>query len=168
MTKIPQNYSDLKGKVDKNTTDYGTLKAGVDKNTKNYETLNKKIDNIKPGTGLPAGDYVKKTDYDKDKGTYVKKTDYAADKNKLLSTDEYEKDKRDELALKKDLTGYTKKDELNTSVSTFLKSADVNNPLRGYVEQKNFKICHYHIFKIRMVQITLFVITQKSHTLMIR
>ena len=82
---------------------------------------------------------MKKTDYDKDKNDYVKKTDYVSDKNKLLSTDEYEKDKRDELALKKDLTGYTKKDELNTSVSTFLKSADSNNPLKGYVEQKNFR-----------------------------
>ena len=61
------------------------------------------------------------------------------DKTKLLSTGEYEKDKRDELALKKDLVGYTKKDELNTSVSTFLKSADSNNPLKGYVEQKNVR-----------------------------
>ena len=109
MTKILQIIRSLKGQVDKNTTDYGTLKAGVDKNTKNYETLNKKIDNVKPGTGLPSGDYVKKTDYDKTRVTYVKKTDYAADKNKLLSTDEYEKDKRDELALKKDLAGILKK-----------------------------------------------------------
>ena len=129
----------LKSKVDKNTSDYSDLKTKVDKNTKNYEALNKKIDNVKPGTGLPPGDYVKKTDYDKDKATYVTKTDYSTDKNKLLSTDEYEKDKRDELALKKDLTAYTKKNELNTSVSTFLKSADASNPLKGYVEQKNFK-----------------------------
>ena len=54
-------------------------------------------------------------------------------------TDRYERDKRDELTLKKDLVGYTKKDELNVSVSIFLRSADVNNPLKGYVEQKNFK-----------------------------
>ena len=57
----------------------------------------------------------------------------------MLTTDKYEKDKRDELALKKDLTGYTKKDELNTSISTFLKSADKDNPLRKYVEQQHFR-----------------------------
>ena len=99
-----------------------TLETKVNKNTSDYGTLKTRVDNIKTTGGLPAGDYVKKTDYDKDKATYVKKTDYASDKNKLLSTDEYEKDKRDELALKKDLTKYTKKDDLNTDVSTFLKS----------------------------------------------
>ena len=52
-----------------------------------------------------------------------------------LSTDEYEKDKRDELALKKDLTIYTKKDELNSSVSTFLKSSDSSNPLNDYAKK---------------------------------
>ena len=112
------------------------------------EPLSKKIGNVKPGTGLPPGDYVKKTDYDKDKATYVTKTDYSADKNKLLLTDEYEKDKRGELVLKKDLAAYTKKDELNMSVSTFLKSADVNNPLQGYVEQKKIKYAITSIFKV--------------------
>ena len=116
-----------------------TLEAKVNKNTAEYGTIKTRVDNIKTTGGLPAGDYVKKTDYDKDKATYVKKTDYSTDKNKLLSTDEYEKDKRDELALKTDLTKYTKKDDLNTDVSTFLKSADASNPLKGYVEQKNFR-----------------------------
>ena len=55
-------------------------------------------------------------------------------------TDRYERDKRDELTLKKDLVGYTKKDELNVSVSIFLRSADVNNPLKGYVEQKTLNM----------------------------
>ena len=141
VEKYMTDYSSLKGKVDKNTTDYRAIKARVDQNTKNYETLKKEIDNIKPGTGLPPSDYVKRTDYDKDKAAYVKKTDYASDKNKLLSTDEYEKDKQDELELKKDLIGYTKKDELNTSVSTLLKSTDSDNPLgdsakKSYVADK--------------------------------
>ena len=130
VVSVKKDIDELEKKVNKNTTNYGTFKTEID-------NLTKKVDNVKPGSGLPPGDYVKKTDYDKDKATYVKRTDYATNKNKLLSTDEYEKDKRDELALKKDLTVYLKKDELNSSVSTFLQSSDSTNPLKEYVEKKD-------------------------------
>ena len=37
------------------------------------DALREKIENVKPGTRSQSGNYVKKTDYDKDRAEYVKK-----------------------------------------------------------------------------------------------